>query len=246
MISYKSIDTVMDSVMDVDTERKTVKAVWSRMGNVDLDNDIMAAGCFNKTIAERGPKGKNQIWSLIDHKASLKNALGKPMELYVEGDMLIAVTKIVDTEIGEDIIKLYNEGVINEHSVGFRTIKSTMDESSGVRTISEVLLYEGSAVLWGANPETPTLGMKSEHKDTPELLVKRLDKLQAAFKHGTFTDETFSLMEIEIKQIQAQILALSTQPVAQTVEPLVDRSAEVDAIKQATLTIKNLLQNGSK
>lgn len=246
MISFKSIDTVMDSVMDVDTERKTVKAVWSRMGNVDLDNDIMAAGCFNKTIAERGPNGKNQIWSLIDHKASLKNALGKPMELYVEGDTLIAVTKIVETEIGEDIIKLYNEGVITEHSVGFRTIKSTMDESTGVRTISEVLLYEGSAVLWGANPETPTLWMKSEHKDTPETLVKRLEKLSAAFKNGTFTDETFSLLEIEIKQIQAQILALSTQPVVPTVEPLVDRSAEVDAIKQATLTIKKLLQNGSK
>ena len=88
--------------------------------------------------------------------------------------------------------------------------------------------------------------MKAEHKNDPETLVKRLDKLQAAFKNGLFTDETFSLMEIEIKQIQAQILALSTQPVIQAVEPLADRSAEVDAIKQATLTIKNLLQNGSK
>jgi len=243
MISYKSID-MMDSVMDVDTEKRTVKAVWSRLGNVDLDNDIMAAGCFNKTIAERGPKGKNQIWSLIDHKASLKNALGKPMELYVEGDMLIAVTKIVDTEIGEDIIKLYNEGVINEHSVGFRTIKSTVDDNTGIRTISEVMLYEGSAVLWGANPETPTLGMKAEHKNDPETLVKRLDKLQAAFKNGLFTDETFSLMEIEIKQIQAQILALSTPPAPVAVEPLANTSAEVDAIKQATLTIKKLLQNG--
>lgn len=247
MINYKSIDTVMDSVLDVDTEKRTVKAVWSRMGNIDLDMDIMAAGCFNRTISQRGPSGKNQIWSLVDHNPSIKSALGKPSELYVEGDMLIAVTKIVETEIGEDVIKLYNEGVINEHSVGFKTINSTMDDKSGVRTITEVMLYEGSAVLWGANPETPTLGMKSEHKNDPQTLVKRLEKLQAAFKNGLFTDETFSLMEIEIKQIQAQILAISTQPVDKTPDPLiVDRSADVDAIKQASLTIKKLLQNGSK
>lgn len=223
----------MDSVMDVDTEKKIVKACWSKIGNIDLDGDIMAAGCYNKTIAERGPQGKNQIWALVDHKASLKNALGKPMQLYVEGDQLIAVTKIVDTEIGEDIIKLYNEGVINEHSVGFRTIKSTTDKD-GIRTISEVMLYEGSAVLWGANPETPTLGMKSEIKDTPETLVKRLEKLQAAFKNGLFTDETFSLMEIEIKQIQAAIL--NTQP-AKAVEPY---DAVLKALQETNLKLKNI------
>ncbi len=86
----------MDSVLDVDTEKRTVKAVWSRMGNIDLDMDIMAAGCFNRTVSQRGPSGKNQIWSLVDHNPSIKSALGKPSELYVEGDMLVAVTKIVD------------------------------------------------------------------------------------------------------------------------------------------------------
>ena len=245
MYNFKSID-IMDSVVDVDSEKRTVKAVWSRIGNIDLDNDIMASGCYNKTISERGPKGKNQIWSLVDHNPSFKNALGKPMELYVEGDQLIAVTKIVETEIGEDIIKLYNEGVITEHSVGFRTIKSTMDESTGVRTISEVLLYEGSCVLWGANPETPTLGIKGEFKDTPETLVKRLEKLSAAFKNGTFTDETFGLMEIEIKQIQAKILELSTPPAIIAVEPQVKNDALVELFRNTNTNLKKLLQNGSK
>lgn len=241
MYNFKSID-IMDSVVDVDSEKRTVKAVWSRLGNIDLDMDIMASGCYNKTIAERGPKGKNQIWSLVDHNASFKNALGKPMELYVEGDQLIAVTKIVETEMGEDIIKLYNEGVITEHSVGFRTVKSSMDESSGIRTISEVLLYEGSCVLWGANPETPTLGIKSEVKNTPETLVKRLEKLSAAFKNGTFTDETFGLMEIEIKQIQAKILELSTPPAIIAVEPQVKNDALVELFRNTNINLKNLLK----
>ena len=239
MYSLKSIDT-MESVMDVDVEKRTVKAVWSKMGNIDLDNDIMAMGCYNKTIAERGPLGKNQIWSLVDHCASIKHALGKPKELYVENNMLIAVTEIVNTEIGEDAIKLYNAGCINEHSIGFTTIKSNTDDA-GIRTISEVMLYEGSAVLWGANPETPTLGMKSIGDFTPEDLVKRLDKLSVAFKNGTFTDHTFGLLEIEIKQIQNRIMELSTQPVVKTVEPLIDESILI-ALRQTNTNLKNLLK----
>jgi len=241
MINYKSID-IMDSVLDVDTEKRTVKAVWSRMGNIDLDMDIMATGCYNKTIAERGPMGKNQVWSLVDHNPSIKSALGKPMELYIESDMLIAVTKIVDTEMGEDAIKLYNAGCINEHSVGFRTIKSDMNNETGIRTITEVMLYEGSAVLWGANPETPTLGMKSLLSDNPEDLVKRLEKLTVAFKNGTFTDDTFGLLEIQIKQIQDSILKLSTPPAAKAVEPPKEDTTVLDAIKQTNSQLKNLLK----
>ncbi len=59
---------------------------------------------FTKTIKERGPKGKNMIWSLVDHKADMAHTLGKPKELYIEGDMLVAVTDLIETECGEDAI----------------------------------------------------------------------------------------------------------------------------------------------
>ena len=101
-------------------------------------------------------------------------------------------------------------------------------------------------MLWGANPETPTLGIKGEFKDTPETRVKRLEKLSASFKNGTFTDETFGLMEIEIKQIQAKILELSTPPAIIAVEPQVKNDELVDMFRQANINLKNLLQNGSK
>jgi hypothetical protein len=137
--------------------------------------------------------------------------------------MLIAVTDLVETECGEDAIKLYEAGLINQHSIGFSTIKSEYDSQTGVRTITELKLYEGSAVLWGANPETPTLGFKGEYKNTKETLSLRLENLIKAFRGGTFTDDTFALMEIQIKQIQAELVALEvaetiTQP-AEAVEP---------------------------
>ena len=156
--------------------------------------------------------------------------------------MLIAITPIIETEKGEDIIKLYEAGLINQHSIGFSTMQSNVDKE-GVRTITELKMYEGSAVLWGANPETPTLGFKGEMdmKDKKQELSNRLERLIKAFKGGKFTDEMFSLIEIEIKRIQSDILEIEvikeiTQP-EQSVEPVQDEKKEDDeqvlkAIKQ--------------
>jgi len=242
-------DDIGYSIMDVDSEQRRVKAVWARCGNIDLDNDIIVAEAFTKTINERGPSGKNLVWSLVDHCADMNNVIGKPEQLYVEGDMLIAITPIVETEKGEDIIKMYEAGLINQHSIGFSTIKSNVDKE-GIRTITELKLYEGSAVLWGANPETPTLGFKGEMeaKDKRQELSNRLDKLVKAFKNGRFTDDTFSLIEIEIKRIQSELFEIEvikeiTQP-EQSVEPVVEEKEEdneqvLKAIKQFNNLFKN-------
>lgn len=230
---------IMDSVMDVDTETRTVKAVWANIGNVDLDKDVISPGAFTKTITERGPMGKKLVWSLVDHYPSIKYAFGKPKELYVEGTQLIAVTDIVETEIGEDVLKLYEAGLINQHSIGFRTIADEMNRETGIRTIKEVQLFEGSAVLWGANPETPTISLKSLKRTEPQDLVERLDKLKVAFKNGTFTDETFSLMEIEIAQIQTAIALKSTQAATPAPVPQHDFSGLANALNRLNQTLKS-------
>lgn len=234
------VKDISNSVEDVDMETRKVKAVWARMGNVDLDNDVIAPEAFTKTLQERGPQGKNLIWSLVDHKAAMKYAIGKPVELYIEGDALVAVTPVIETECGEDMLKLYEAGLINQHSIGFSTIKSETNNETGVRTIKELMLYEGSAVLWAANPETPTIALykgmtPDEIKDT---LNGRLEKLVKSFKHGNFTDETFSLLEIEIKQIQNAIANLATPPAAIAVEP---ESNEIvfEALKQFNHSLKS-------
>jgi HK97 family phage prohead protease len=234
MKQFQSKD-IANGIMDVDTSTRRVKAVWSRMNNIDLDGDIIVPEAFTKTLTERGPVGKNLIYSLVDHQADMNNVIGKPEEIYVDGDMLVAITPIVETQKGTDMLKLYEAGLINQHSIGFSTIKSNLgqNENKDIRYITELKLYEGSAVLWGANPETPTLSVKSQ---TKEDLNTRLEKLLKSFRNGKFTDETFALMEIQIKKIQTDLLALDiTQSVQETIEPKqsVDNDAEVlKAIKQ--------------
>lgn len=240
MKKYEHKDMVGD-VVDVDTTGRKVKAVWSRMGNLDLDNDIIMPGAFTKTISECGPMGKNQIWSLIDHKATMKTVIGKPCELYEEGDMLIAVTEILDTEVGENMLKMYTAGLINQHSIGFATIKSDFqDQEQSIRQIKEVKLYEGSAVLWGANPMTPMLSITKDYfsDENVDTLTQRFEKLSSIAKKGTFTDQTFSLLEIEIKQIQTLISELLTSPDRKSVEP---RNEILEALIETNLKLSKFI-----
>lgn len=230
---------ISEGILDVDANTRTVKAVWAAIGNKDYDGDIIAAGAFDRTIRERGPNGKKLIWSLVDHYSTTKHAFGKPKELYVEGNQLIAVTDIVMTDAGEDILKLYEAGCINQHSIGFSTIVDEYDRDTKTRTIKEVLLYEGSAVLWGANELTPTIDLKSLTKPQQQKTIHdRLERLKSAIRNGSFTDETFSLLEIEFSQIQKALSEIEgTTKVDETMKPPVDNKL-VEALKQLNNSFK--------
>lgn len=222
------VKAMSGEVADVDTTARKVKAVWSRMGNLDRDSDIIVPGAFAKTISECGPLGTNDIWTLANHDTwgGFKSALGKPSEIYEEADRLITITDIVDTEMGEDILKLYAAKCINNHSIGFSVIKSDyQDQEQKVRLIREVKLWEGGPVLWGANPDTPMLDITKGLLDKEgSRIIEHLANLVAAVKNGDFTNKTFSLLEIQIKQLQNSISEITTQPVDKTVEPVQDES----------------------
>ena len=207
-MDYKNIG---GSPLDVDTTGRKVKVVISEMGSKDLDNDIIDPSAYNRTLDSRGPKGANLIWHLTDHNPSIKTAIGKFSELYVKGNQLIGLTDIPNTSWGNDMLEFYKTGHINQHSVGFSTISAEDGKGDQPRLIKEIKLYEGSAVLWGSNPNTPTIEAgKGELKDLVPELVKELDLLLKSIKHGKFTDEAFELMEIRIKQLQDKFLNLTT------------------------------------
>lgn len=214
MKTFYEIKTVSDSTLDVDDKSRRVKVVLNKTGVKDFDKDIIEQSAFNKTIKERGPNGKNLIWHLTDHNPSLKSAVGKFSELGMKGDDLVGVTDIPDTSWGNDVLTFYKSGQINQHSIGFRTIKrETMNEDDPVNrhdVIKEVMLYEGSAVLWGANEFTPTLsvGKSLEGEDLREKYLA----LKKEFDSGNYTDEFFLIIESQIKQIEQLIIEQFTEP----------------------------------
>ena len=183
------------AIKDIDIKSRIVTGYLSAFGNVDSDNDIIVKGAFSKSINERF----NDIFYLQQHDWT--RPLGKFTKLEEDEKGLYFEGEIINTSFGEDQLKLYEAGIVKEHSIGFITIKSEKG-SNNARIIKEVKLYEGSAVTLGANSNTPFLGFKSSVNEAKDLYKKILK----AHKDGSFTDETHGLFEIALKQFEAQII----------------------------------------
>ena len=59
--------------------------------------------------------------------------------------------KISKTTLGDDVLELMRDGVVNKMSIGFSIIKADDDESTGIRYLREVKLWEFSPVIFPAN-----------------------------------------------------------------------------------------------
>ena len=234
--------SISGGVVDVDRSSRRIVMNWNATGEIDHDGDLITPDAFNKTISERGPGGADLIYWLSDHWATLDNVVGKVDSLSVVGNHLQAVGIASNTTKGNDVLQLYLDGIIKQHSVGFVPIRT--ENAKDHRVIKEVMLFEGSSVLWGANSNTGTVSVAKSL--TAEECADELDKLLKAFKNGTYTDETFGLLELRIKQIQknyAQLLAAppnGTQPPAPSDDDTQRKQEEAEKIKSLT-ELKHLL-----
>jgi HK97 family phage prohead protease len=201
---YKNISQGI--IEDVDDVKGVVTGYFSAFNNIDSDGDVIVSGAYKKTVAENGPNGKNRIMHLLQHNPLMP--LAKPMELIEDGKGLRFVSKITETSYGKDVIKLYAEGVFNEHSVGFEIIKS--DNKAGYREIREIKLWEGSTVTWGANPNTPIESMKSWDKPKSEEMLSKFCNI---LRNGDLTDESMIQLEIGLKQLQNHLIELEEKSV---------------------------------
>lgn len=188
-------------IIDVDLKGKRVSGYLSAFDNKDSDGDIIVKGAYSKSIKER----KNDIYFLNQHNWAQPH--GKFDELKEDSKGLYFVSNpLIDTTYSMDALKLYDAGIVKEHSVGFQTIKDEVTKDA--RIIKEIKLYEGSTVTLGANSNTPFTGFKSLNKKDVDVELKKFLK---AFRNSTFTDETFTLLEIAIKQLMKQSADLAVE-----------------------------------
>lgn len=232
-LEHKSI---FGEIKDIDTKNQIVTGYLSSFGNKDHDGDIMEKGAFSKSINER----KNDIFFLNQHNWAQPHGKFKVLKedsfgLYFESEPLIKGVSYSD-----DLMKLYDAGIIKEHSIGFRTIKSDYDSKSNTRTIKEVKLFEGSNVTLGANSNTPYLGTKNL---TLKDINDQCNRLYKAIRNGTFTDETFTLLEYALKDLQTQAYKLGEfKALEKQDEPLVDTQENVEEPQSHIKTINEFLK----
>jgi hypothetical protein len=90
-----------------------------------------------------------------------------------------------------------------------------MDDSSmekgGYWMVSEVKLYEGSAVTFGANELTEVVDViKSENRvEYADKIAKEVEALIKGLTNGKGTDERLYEMEMKLKFLNAKLLTLA-------------------------------------
>ena len=178
----------------------------------DSENDIIKKGAFQKSIIEQGPKSSTpRIRHLMNHDPF--KPLGVILELKEDNTGLYYESKIGSHSLGIDYVKMVDSGLITEHSIGFSTIKKTVqnpnaDYRDQTTQLNELKLWEFSSLTaWGANQYTPLLGMKSK-----QGVEDRLAKLIKAIETGTFTDSTFAFLNDELLFLQKAFKDISTKP----------------------------------
>lgn len=217
MLDYKSH---FGEIKDIDLKGRRVSGYLSSFDNKDSDGDIIVKGAYTKSISER----KDQIFFLNQH--DWKQPHGKFDELKEDNQGLYFVSNpLIDTSYSMDTLKLYEAGIIKEHSVGFITIKDEV--KADARYIKEIKLYEGSNVTLGANSNTPFTGFKSSLKEIDE----QSKKIIKALRDGDFTDDTFTLLEVALKQLQKEAFELGkkslTEPPKDTQQEPMIKEVEI-------------------
>lgn len=199
-----------NSVKDVDTKQGIVTGYFSIFGNVDSDGDIITPGAFKKSVQENGPgSARPRILHLYQHDPW--KVIAKPHILEEDSKGLYFESKISQTSIGSDVLKLYEDGVLTEHSIGFQIIKSEDDKEQGVTKLTELKLWEGSTVSWGANMEALATGVKALDKESWGLLVGKLESMNKALRDGTYTDDTMRQLQINFEQLQQMVVSLAAK-----------------------------------
>lgn len=215
LLSFKN--NSFGAVKDVDTKSRVITGYLSNFDNIDSDNDVMVKGAFKKSINER----RNQIYFLNQHNFAQPHGRFSVLTedakgLYFESEPLI------NTTYSEDALKLYQAGIMKEHSIGFVTMQK--EQKSGVRYLQEVKLYEGSNVTLGSNADTPFTGFKSlTLKDTNE----KISLILKFFKNGNVTDDTFNLLELSLKDLQKHAFELGKMTLKNGGQPLDNTSQNV-------------------
>lgn len=203
---------------DMDGEKREVAFYLSKFDVIDSDFDNIRKGAFKKSIDERGPNsnGNRKIAFLWSH--DWDKPIGSFKELSEDQNGLFAVAKLGTSTAGSDAWQNYVDGIIREHSIGFQYIKDKMkfietDETAigGFWDISEVKLFEGSAVTFGANEFTNVVAVnKSEQKnDYINKLTNEIDLTIKALTRGGGTDERLHGLEMKLKYLTGQMALLA-------------------------------------
>ena len=196
---YSQKSNSLDFEVKDNSGKRLVKGYFASFDNVDAHNEVFTKGAFTKSINERGVNSQSnrKILHLAFHDMNRPIGNLKVLEEHSEG--LYFESELGTHTDGEDAFRMYKEGIIKEHSVGFMYVGDKIKElDNGAYELNEVKLFEGSMVGLGANSETPNLtAIKSleQKEEVLERIAKERETLLKMVAKGG------DLIELQLRKL---------------------------------------------
>lgn len=241
-------------IKQVNADDRTIEAIGNTYFFIDSDGDMLVKGCAVKSINDRGPNSSAtaKIKFQSDHILNTKNTVGRITvldERIIDGNTVLYFEgRIPETRKGNDDLINYQEGIYDNHSIGFRykvieiadadstneneqknwaefyplAINPEVADAMGFFwVVKEIELFEISVVSFGANRLTPFLGSKSK-EDNQRIkvdLFDRIDQLNAQLKSTAEGKEERKNIDLEFLQLKQIIADLELQQPSKKVTP---------------------------
>ncbi len=133
---------------------------------VDGQKDIIRPGAFSRTLGEKSHNIKLLWQHKADEPIGVLNRIREDVKgLYVEGRLLL------DVQRAREAYALLKSGAINGLSIGYSVREFEFDSDSGIRTISDMDLWEVSLVTFPANSEAGITAVK----DNPPKTIREFE-----------------------------------------------------------------------
>ena len=223
-------------IKDVDAKSRKVAVYLSHFGNIDSDNDMVVKGAFTKSLQERGVNSSSNRKIAFLRYHNWEMPIGVWTELKEDDNGLYAVGELGKSDLGQRALCDYEDGVIREHSIGFRYIQDKLKwiedetkDAGGYWLVSEVALWEGSAVTFGANEMTPVLevGKSEEKTKIITTITKEMDTIVKALGNGSRTDDSLYSLEMRHKFLTSQLSEIASMNIeAMDVKKIIEPTEE--------------------
>ncbi|WP_316858040.1 HK97 family phage prohead protease [uncultured Cohaesibacter sp.] len=132
-------------------------------GEEDLGHDVICAGAFASSLAQRGLGGIKLLYQHdptqpIGHWLSIRE---DSKGLFVRGQLATDVAK------AQEIHSMMKAGILDGLSIGFKTIKARKDAKTGIRHLLALDLWEISVVTFPMQPDARISSVKAASLSPP-------------------------------------------------------------------------------
>ena len=154
-------------------EDGTFEGYGSVFGVKDSYEEIVVAGAFLESLADHEKAGTlpAMLW---------QHRMDKPIGIYTEmredkKGLLVKGRLALETQLGKEAYTLLKMGAMNGLSIGYRVRDSSYDETTRIRTLKQLDLWEVSLVTFPANGESRI--------DTVKADFGKMDKFSEVERH---------------------------------------------------------------